>query len=391
MADPSPQKARKYPRIKVPKGMFVGWKSPRQHTVSRAQEMGLGGIFLSTPDPPAVGSTIELIFDLATGEVRARAVVRHITPGVGMGLQFVQMRPEHRERLSRYLKSQPSASPGSSSERSSRPAAHVPGSPAQSPKPGEPVKASELPKQPEQEQPSIEDELKQLLELTQRGTYYQILGVTTESPAGQVKKSFYSLAQKFHPDHHMSSGELFPTFQRAMEAITQAYKTLVDGDKRAVYDKQLAASEAFRLHRGATDSLETLHDCLTRANECLGARNFLGSIVWLRKCVDLAPNEAKYHAMLARSLATTAQYRNEAIQHFETAIQLDPWNVKILFQFAEVCEAMGLFTHARDLYSKILDVDPTHAKSLEKLTQLNSREKGAESSSVFARMFGKKT
>jgi curved DNA-binding protein CbpA len=253
------------------------------------------------------------------------------------------------------------------------------------------VKAAEPAKPPEPEQPSIEDELKQLLNLTQRGTYYQILGVTTESPAGQIKKSFYSLAQKFHPDHHMASGELFPTFQRVMEAVTQAYKTLIDGDKRAVYDKQLAASEAFRLHRGATDSLETLHDCLTRANECLGPRNFLGSLVWLRKCVDIAPNEAKYHAMLARSLATTAQYRNEALEHFETAIQLDPWNVKILFQFAEVCEAMGLFTHARDLYSRILNVDPTHAKSLEKLAQLDSREKGAESSSVFARMFGKKS
>jgi len=372
--------------------MFVGWKSPRQHTVSRAQEMGLGGIFLSTPDPAAVGSTIELLFDLASGEVRARAVVRYTTPGVGMGLQFVQMRPEHRERLSRYLKSQPVAPAGSSGQRSSRPAASAPASaPPQSPKTGESVKAAASARPPEQEQVSIEDELKQLLVLAQRGTYYQVLGVTTESHAGQIKKSFYSMAQKFHPDHHMASGELFPSFQRAMEAVTQAYKTLVDGDKRAVYDKRLAASEAFRLHRGATDSAETLHDCLTRANECLGARNFPGSIVWLRKCVDIAPNEAKYHAMLARSLATTAQYRNEAIEHFETAIQLDPWNVKILFQFAEVCEAMGLFTRARDLYSKILDVNPTHAKSLEKLTQLDSHEKSEESSSVFARMFGKKS
>jgi len=374
MAEQKPDKRRKYPRLNVPKGTFVGWKSPGHHTVSRAREMGLGGVFLYTPEPATVGSTVELVFDVPTGEVRARATVRHVKPGIGMGLQFVHMRPEDRAKLTRFLTAQEAAPFAFPDKKSARPVAQP-----SIPKPAEPA-----------EQNVFERELNQLLELAQKGTYYQLLGVTTESTAGQVKKSFYSLARKFHPDHHMAKRELVESLQKLMEVVTEAYKTLTDETRRNIYDHGLAASGAFSLHRGNTEGQETIEGSLARANECLRARNFVGSVVWLRKCVAIAPNDAKYHAMLARSLRTVVQYRNEAIEHFETSIELDPWNVKVQFQFAELCEEMQLPARARGLYSKILEIDPTHAKSLERVAQLDSREKPEKSSTVISRMFGKK-
>jgi curved DNA-binding protein CbpA len=385
MTEPKPDKQRRYPRIKVPKGMFIGWKSPGQHTVSRMQELGLGGVFVYTPKPVTTGSTIELIFDVPTGEVRARATVRHVKPSIGMGLQFIQMRPEDRARLHRFLIAQeeePVAAPG---RKATRPAARASTpNPIPTPTPEE----AAVPAEPADEL-LFERELTRLLELAEDGTFYQLLGVTADSTAGQVKKSFYSLARKFHPDHHMERGDLVASLQELMEAVTLAYKTLTDEEKRAAYDKKLAASGAFSLHREATEARETLEECFVRASECLRARNFVGSVVWLRKCVDLAPNDAKYHAVLARSLATVPQYHNEAMKHFEKAIELDPWNAKFQLHFAELYEEMQLFGRARDLCSKILEIDPTHAKALEKLHQLDSREKG-EKSSTFSRMFSRK-
>src|SRR5579872_3354768 len=96
-------KRRKYPRHKAPKGMFVGWKSAGQRTVSRAETVGMGGLFLHTPSPVAQGSVVELLFDLKNGEIRARAIVRHCHPGKGMGVQFMQMQPADRARLSQFL------------------------------------------------------------------------------------------------------------------------------------------------------------------------------------------------------------------------------------------------------------------------------------------------
>src|SRR5579862_138909 len=100
---PEPKIPRKYPRVRAPKGMWVGWKSAKQTCTSLAEVMGLGGLFLHTANPPSEGSSIELIFDLPTGQVRARAIVRSLQPNKGMGIQFVQMRPEDRAKLNKYL------------------------------------------------------------------------------------------------------------------------------------------------------------------------------------------------------------------------------------------------------------------------------------------------
>src|ERR1700677_2498033 len=98
-----PTTRRKYPRMRAPKGLLVGWKSAGQTTATRLEVMGMGGFYLHAANPPSVGSTIELVCDLPTGEVRARAIVRSSAPGKGMGIQFVQRRREDRAKLNRYL------------------------------------------------------------------------------------------------------------------------------------------------------------------------------------------------------------------------------------------------------------------------------------------------
>lgn len=81
--------------------------------------MGLGGLFLSTNDSPEIGSTLQLLFDVAGGEVRARAVVRSIVAGQGMGIEIIAMEPEHRARLSQWLGQLP-ASEASDQKESSK-------------------------------------------------------------------------------------------------------------------------------------------------------------------------------------------------------------------------------------------------------------------------------
>lgn len=97
------QKRRKYPRHRLPKGMRVAWKSGGRPVVSRADVIGIGGVFLHTSSPLSVGSVIELLFELKTGDIRARASVRDSTPGKGMGVEFIQMRTDDRSRLNQFL------------------------------------------------------------------------------------------------------------------------------------------------------------------------------------------------------------------------------------------------------------------------------------------------
>ena len=97
-------KNRRYPRIGLPKGMLIAWQSSGERVVSRVTTLGLGGLFISTPEPPPAGEMVKLFFEVPGGEVRARAVVRDSQQGKGMGVEFTAMGQEARARLHRLLK-----------------------------------------------------------------------------------------------------------------------------------------------------------------------------------------------------------------------------------------------------------------------------------------------
>jgi hypothetical protein len=46
---------------------------------------------------------VKVLMDLQFGEVRARAVVRRVTPARGMGIEFIAMTQEDRARLNKAL------------------------------------------------------------------------------------------------------------------------------------------------------------------------------------------------------------------------------------------------------------------------------------------------
>jgi len=237
----------------------------------------------------------------------------------------------------------------------------------------------------------FEEEIRALLDLAGKSTYYELLGLSATSPPEQIKENFHRMARKFHPDRHMGHSEWLDLLQDLMARLTIAYKTLLDEPKRVAYDKQIAAAGAFTLGQDKTESEETVDECLTRAKQALRARNFAGSILWLRKCVEIAPDVAKHHAMLARSLAAFPQYRQDAVRHFSLAIELDQWNTSAYFQFGELYEVMGLPWRAVPHYRRILEIDPEHAKAIERLAALeDDAPKPKSERSFLSRMLHRK-
>jgi len=59
--------------------------------------------------------------------------------------------------------------------------------------------------------------------------YYDILGVPKDASQDEIKKAFYKLAHKYHPDKG-GDAEKF-------KEINEAYQVLSDPEKRVQYDK----------------------------------------------------------------------------------------------------------------------------------------------------------
>jgi hypothetical protein len=51
----------------------------------------MGGLFISTPNPPPVGTELRLAFEVPGGGVRAGAIVRNVAPAEGFGAELTRM------------------------------------------------------------------------------------------------------------------------------------------------------------------------------------------------------------------------------------------------------------------------------------------------------------
>jgi len=62
--------------------------------------------------------------------------------------------------------------------------------------------------------------------------YYEVLGVSREASAEEIKRAFRRLAMKYHPDRNKS-----PDAEAKFKEINEAYEVLSDPEKRAAYDR----------------------------------------------------------------------------------------------------------------------------------------------------------
>ncbi|AQK39518.1 Chaperone protein dnaJ GFA2 mitochondrial, partial [Zea mays] len=62
--------------------------------------------------------------------------------------------------------------------------------------------------------------------------YYDVLGVSKDASAPDIKKAYYALAKKFHPDTNKDADA-----EKTFQEVNRAYEVLKDNDKREIYDQ----------------------------------------------------------------------------------------------------------------------------------------------------------
>ena len=67
----------------------------------------------------------------------------------------------------------------------------------------------------------------------QKRDYYEVLGISKGATEDEIKKSFRTLAKKYHPDLHPGDKEAEERFKE----LNEAHEILLDPDKKAKYDQ----------------------------------------------------------------------------------------------------------------------------------------------------------
>ena len=96
---------------------------------------------------------------------------------------------------------------------------------------------------PQQSVEEIRDDLDRMLGSFVGAEYYDVLQITRRADGAEVKKAYYSLAKRFHPDRyqHTNDQEIRDKLEAIFAHVSKAYDTLKDEKLRSDYDRRIGS------------------------------------------------------------------------------------------------------------------------------------------------------
>lgn len=203
--------------------------------------------------------------------------------------------------------------------------------------------------------------------------YYQILQVSSDSSASEVKQAYFKLARKYHPDlfSRNLSTEIKNKIDDIFDKITKSYHTLSDDNKKQEYNKKLDSPK-----KGSKKDLEKRAEVKFRQGKTLyNQARYKEAQVLLEEAVRMNQNKGNYLLLLAMSQSRIRLYKRKAVENFKKAIKLQPWIPDAYFGLGMLYKNEGMPTLASNQFKKALNVDPDNKAALKELGIIDPKSK----------------
>jgi curved DNA-binding protein CbpA len=255
--------------------------------------------------------------------------------------------------------------------------------------------------------------MKELLALALGETHYALLGVTRSSTTADVKRAYYSLARRLHPDRlrRAADADEQQRIDAAFAKIAQAYDVLKDSKLRASYDLKiekmrsssksgdadahqdsthtdtLPRTEAPRANADASagreDASATAGDAQSEQSrneeaeqkfrqglDAYAKKEFAAARLLFGEAARLAPRRARYRAHFGRALARDKATRRQAETELLAAVSLNALDASFRVMLAELYRDVGLRRKAEAQLERAITLEPTNAEARALLEEL---------------------
>lgn len=216
--------------------------------------------------------------------------------------------------------------------------------------------------------PLQRDECLAILPRANASDHYALLGLTRTAPADEIRRSYYALARRYHPDRFRAGalGDLLPRFEHFFSLVTEAYNTLMSPELRAQYDEQIKVSAEPESQK-LSETAHLARENYTRGKLMVERRRFTEAVTFLENAVRMDPNQSAYNLELGLLLAKNPRRRADAERLLIRAVEIEPTRVAAYVALGEMYQRAGKPAHAARMFREVMRWEPDHVEASQLL------------------------
>ena len=241
---------------------------------------------------------------------------------------------------------------------------------------------------------------------------YGLLGIKPSANAGEVRRAYFKLAKKLHPDRQVQAD---PQATERFLAVQSAYEVLIDPERRDEYDRRKATEKlderpvsvataaapddpsptvrAYvpRADRGPTiDEARDARLAFEKARVLFDTGQLDKALRAMHAVVRTVPDQPDYQSFLGYLMALDGERLHAARDHCRRAVEAEPFNPEFHARLGFVYAKAGLQNTAEKCFEEALSRDPSNAIAL-RYRGKNGVEgaPGAGLVTSFKRLFGR--
>ena len=213
--------------------------------------------------------------------------------------------------------------------------------------------------------PVSRDAIQEAYAALDKQDHYQILGVDKAISPAELKKVYFRLAKRYHPDSYTEPdmADMKTKLETLFTRINHAYETLSNDFKRNEYDRiqvqgtkkspEVVKARSEKLEKRATAAKQ-----FELGMSAFKIGNFWGAEESFKWACQFDPENSKYFHYRGMSLSRIPRRSHEAEEHLRKAIELEPEISSYHLELGNLYLKGGLKSRALQYFNTALELNP---------------------------------
>ncbi|MHB8053877.1 MAG: DnaJ domain-containing protein [Candidatus Aminicenantales bacterium] len=217
--------------------------------------------------------------------------------------------------------------------------------------------------------------------------HYQLFGLPNGADENAIKKAYFKMARKFHPDRfgRNLASDLKKPIDELFDRITKSYKALTTPGAATAPPEPPPADDAEKESGKSADTR------FRQGKTLYNQARYEEAIQYLEEAVRMNDNKGDYFLLLALTQSKIHGYSKKAEKNFLRAIELEPWNPEGIVGLGILYKNEGLTTRAKRQFERALEIEPAHLAAKQELESMGEKSDEKKAKSIFSGdIFGSK-